>query len=154
MKSLLAAAFITYMPAAPEDVRQEKLKTWMELTGRSSEMEYHGVWINRSFWIIRIWIISIFITNPTEIGSGYWFLSSYLWNGYSDPEMSVQSAFSVLENPTRTQLNCLLNVILHCFHPNPYLMLIRCKSVQSEKIHEHGEWAIDLEEPGATFRWP
>jgi len=33
MKSLLASAFITYMPAAPEDVRQERLKSWMELTG-------------------------------------------------------------------------------------------------------------------------
>jgi len=33
MKSLLAAAFITYMPAAPEDIRQEKLRSWMDVTG-------------------------------------------------------------------------------------------------------------------------
>ena len=36
MKSLLASAFITYMSAAPEDVRQEKLKSWMEITGAMS----------------------------------------------------------------------------------------------------------------------
>ena len=33
MKSLLASAFITYMPAAPEDIRQDKLKSWMDITG-------------------------------------------------------------------------------------------------------------------------
>ena len=31
MRALLAAAFITYMSAAPEDVRQSCLKHWMEM---------------------------------------------------------------------------------------------------------------------------
>lgn len=34
MRSLLASAFITYLPSAPEDVRQDKVKNWMEITGR------------------------------------------------------------------------------------------------------------------------
>ena len=33
MRALLAAAFVTYMSAAPEDVRQRCLKQWMEMVG-------------------------------------------------------------------------------------------------------------------------
>jgi len=33
----LAAAFITYLPAAPEDVRKEMLHEWMEMTQMKSE---------------------------------------------------------------------------------------------------------------------
>ena len=33
MRALLAAGFITYMPAAPEDTRKEKMRDWMEATG-------------------------------------------------------------------------------------------------------------------------
>ena len=35
MRALLAAAFITYMSAAPEDVRHENLHNWMEAVGVS-----------------------------------------------------------------------------------------------------------------------
>ncbi len=33
MRALLAAAFITYMASAPEDVRQESLRSWSESLG-------------------------------------------------------------------------------------------------------------------------
>jgi dynein heavy chain 2 len=33
MRALLAAAFITYLSAAPEDVRRNCLTSWMETTG-------------------------------------------------------------------------------------------------------------------------
>ena len=33
LRALLAAAFITYMSAAPEDVRQESMNSWMEQVG-------------------------------------------------------------------------------------------------------------------------
>jgi len=32
LKTLLAAGFITYMPSAPEDQRQEVLRRWMKET--------------------------------------------------------------------------------------------------------------------------
>ena len=32
LKTLLAAGFITYMPSAPEDQRQEVLRSWMKET--------------------------------------------------------------------------------------------------------------------------
>lgn len=33
MRALLAAAFITYLPSAPEDVRRDKIKAWMDNIG-------------------------------------------------------------------------------------------------------------------------
>ena len=33
MRGLLAAAFITYLPSAPEDLRRERIKSWMETIG-------------------------------------------------------------------------------------------------------------------------
>ena len=33
MRGLLAAAFITYLPSAPEDLRRERIKSWMEAIG-------------------------------------------------------------------------------------------------------------------------
>ena len=33
MRALLGAAFITYLPSAPEDLRRERIKSWMEAIG-------------------------------------------------------------------------------------------------------------------------